>query len=357
MKVDRPSLLENRDYTVRADGAWVFTREYLLARGTCCGSKCVNCPYENARETPLPSRPVISFVPSWTETLIHAGANVVGRTRFCIHPHDAIRKISSWGGTKTLATDVDAKFQAVVSQARGIRPLVILDKEENPLAFFEYFSKLECDIAVTHVRNLETLCEGFEKIAVHFSPRSNLAPGDENVRRQFGEFQARARQLVTESTSENVASSSKTATFGPACLKANVSLAELDRLVSQTKAPILYFIWKDPWMVVSDQTWIAEALNARFQGSASSVDSRRLFSGSGRSNSPSEVRPKYPVIQEYEVPKESVLLFSSEPYPFERAWQELLSLEFVRHAKAAALVDGERFSWFGIRAIRFLEER
>jgi hypothetical protein len=35
----------NRDYTIDPAGRYVFTREYLLARGECCGSGCQNCPY------------------------------------------------------------------------------------------------------------------------------------------------------------------------------------------------------------------------------------------------------------------------------------------------------------------------
>lgn len=36
--------LEHIDYTIE-DGAWVFTRWYLLKVGSCCGNGCRNCPY------------------------------------------------------------------------------------------------------------------------------------------------------------------------------------------------------------------------------------------------------------------------------------------------------------------------
>lgn len=45
---------------------------------------------------------VISMVPSWTETLIYCGIEVVGRTRYCIHPEEA-QKISVVGGTKDIS--------------------------------------------------------------------------------------------------------------------------------------------------------------------------------------------------------------------------------------------------------------
>jgi hypothetical protein len=40
-----PSLKEDEDYYVNDDGFFVFTKEYLLARGYCCESGCRHCPY------------------------------------------------------------------------------------------------------------------------------------------------------------------------------------------------------------------------------------------------------------------------------------------------------------------------
>jgi hypothetical protein len=40
-------LREGIDYTLDEDGRLVFTAAYHLARGTCCGSGCRNCPYEH----------------------------------------------------------------------------------------------------------------------------------------------------------------------------------------------------------------------------------------------------------------------------------------------------------------------
>lgn len=37
------------DYYVE-DGKIVFTKEYHLARGSCCGSGCRNCPYHPAHK-------------------------------------------------------------------------------------------------------------------------------------------------------------------------------------------------------------------------------------------------------------------------------------------------------------------
>ncbi|MCS7078569.1 MAG: DUF5522 domain-containing protein [Chloracidobacterium sp.] len=38
------ALVEGRDYYIEA-GRYVFTAEYLLQRGYCCGHGCRHCPY------------------------------------------------------------------------------------------------------------------------------------------------------------------------------------------------------------------------------------------------------------------------------------------------------------------------
>ncbi|MDP2175398.1 MAG: DUF5522 domain-containing protein [Bacteroidota bacterium] len=35
------------DYYINKDGLLVFTEQYHLKRGTCCGCKCFHCPYEH----------------------------------------------------------------------------------------------------------------------------------------------------------------------------------------------------------------------------------------------------------------------------------------------------------------------
>ncbi len=37
---------EDEDYYFNNDGLVVFTAEYLLQRGYCCGNGCQNCPYD-----------------------------------------------------------------------------------------------------------------------------------------------------------------------------------------------------------------------------------------------------------------------------------------------------------------------
>jgi hypothetical protein len=41
-------LIEGEDYYLDENGRFVFTKEYHLKRGYCCGNVCKNCPYGNS---------------------------------------------------------------------------------------------------------------------------------------------------------------------------------------------------------------------------------------------------------------------------------------------------------------------
>jgi len=63
-----------------------------------------------------------------------------------------------------------------------------------------------------------------------------------------------------------------------------------------------------------------------------------------------EDNQKYPVTDPGVLPDNTVILASSEPYPFHRKREALLAL-----GRPVAIVDGESFSWFGLRSLSFLE--
>jgi hypothetical protein len=46
---------EQDDFYFNADGWVVFTADYLLQRGYCCGNGCLNCPYDY-KAVPEPRR-------------------------------------------------------------------------------------------------------------------------------------------------------------------------------------------------------------------------------------------------------------------------------------------------------------
>jgi hypothetical protein len=51
-------LTDDDDYYFSSDGLVVFTKEYLLERGYCCGNGCANCPYDY-KNVPEPKRSLL----------------------------------------------------------------------------------------------------------------------------------------------------------------------------------------------------------------------------------------------------------------------------------------------------------
>lgn len=241
---------------------------------------------------------VVSLVPSWTETLIHAGGNVVGRTRFCIHPDEEIKPIPAVGGTK------DWNFDEI----RALKPdLLVLDREENPKFMSE---QTEIPYVDTHVCALKDVAPNLTKIyeQTRLEGLKPLIQGWERISRQIpkiwegGDF--------------------------PGLMEWGV----------RPKSPVRrveYVIWKRPWMVVSKDTFVGSSLSSIGFGPLLSKHSK-----------------KYPELDLESLPDKdsTLLLFSSEPFPFLKIAKSLANLGFPY-----AIVDGESFSWFGLRALRFLE--
>lgn len=97
---------------------------------------------------------IISCVPSITEYLIDIGLErvIVGRTKFCIYPKEAIKRIPTIGGTKKLNI---AKIKALVPD------FIVANKEENTKSDVEQLKEF-CTVYVSDVRNPE---EAFEMMA------------------------------------------------------------------------------------------------------------------------------------------------------------------------------------------------
>lgn len=239
---------------------------------------------------------VVSMVPSWTETLLKAGVQVVGRTRFCIHPPQLITNIPIVGGTK------DVSWDLVVD----LKPdLVLLDQEENPLEMAE-----DCPLPylATHVSSLMTLQQELVRLGEYFENAALM------------EMSVEALDIVEAPP-----------------LKWDFQkipgFLEWVRPPSRSYEEVLYLIWKKPWMSVTRETYIGsllEKLGARLV--------------------PFPEGEKYPVIAEEDL-KQAFPLFSSEPFPFQKKVGELRALDLD-----GAIVNGESYSWFGVRSLEFLKQ-
>ena len=97
----------------------------------------------------LPAVPkrIISVVPSQTELLFYLGldAEVIGITKFCIHPEHKFKTVAKVGGTKQLNID----------QIKAMQPdLIIANKEENERSQIEKLMGV-CPVWISDIHNLD----------------------------------------------------------------------------------------------------------------------------------------------------------------------------------------------------------
>ena len=118
--------------------------------------------------------------------------------------------------------------------------------------------------------------------------------------------------------------------FEDAYARARSALTGLARL------RCLYLIWRDPWMTVSADTYIARAL------ALAGLDVVRL---PGERRYP-EVTLDMPLLD-----RTDVVMLSTEPFRFRDRDVTTLRALPALSGKAVTLVDGEMTSWYGSRAI------
>lgn len=242
---------------------------------------------------------IVSLVPSLTELLfeLNLGECLVGRTGFCIHPAQAVRAVPKMGGTKT----VD---EAAVIAARPTHLVVNVDENEKPTVERLMQALPDTQCVVTHP------CRVQDNLSLYA---------------QFGEVfdrRAEAQRLSTDFD------------------RAWSALQD----GSRPPRPVVYLIWKDPWMTVSADTYIADALACVGLQTRAPVSERR-----------------YPEIDwsEFSLTAEDIVLFSTEPYRFTSRHAAEFALQRGWPAQRCLMVDGEMTSWYGPRAIaglRYLAE-
>lgn len=228
---------------------------------------------------------IISLVPSQTELLFDLGLKeeVVGITKFCIHPKKWFETKTRVGGTKQLN----------IEKIHSLKPdLIIANKEENVKEQIEELAK-DYDVWVTDVNNLDDATQMIQDIGEMTRTEEKAYEIEKEILQNF---------------------------------------AVIAEKITQTKKPkAAYFIWKDPYMVAAGQTFIHEMLPYCGIENAFEKESR------------------YPEItlKSLKAQKCSLILLSSEPYPFKKKHQK--EIEALLPGIPILLVDGEMFSWYGSR--------
>ncbi len=246
------------------------------------------------RHDPAPGARIVSLVPSITELVCDLGLErqLVGRTGFCIHPAATVAAIPKVGGTK----DVN------IEKIRKLAPthvLVNIDENEKPTV--EKLAEFVPHVVVTHP----------------VVPRDNLAL----ARLVGGVFGAQERAEDW-------------------CARFEAEYAALRALASGPARKVLYCIWQDPWMAVSQDTYIA-AMLAELGWQVPDLGPDRY--------------PRFAWSEELVAGLDAVLL-STEPYRFTPAHADALERQL---GIPVCLVDGEMLSWYGSRALaglRYLRE-
>lgn len=154
---------------------------------------------------------IVSLVPSITELLSDLGLNdqVVGITKFCVHPENWYRNKRRVGGTKTLHLDIIRELQP---------DWIIANKEENTK------------------EQIEALAETFDVYV------SNVSCLEDNI------------QLIYDIAAKTDA------------MKAGQPIIEglnqmLIERATPTKCSVAYLIWENPKMTVGNDTFIHDILS------------------------------------------------------------------------------------------------
>ena len=235
------------------------------------------------KETP---KRIISLVPSQTELLCDLGleAYLIGVTKFCVHPHHIKTNVSVVGGTKQIHLD----------KIKVLQPDIILcNKEENSKDIVDACESI-CNVHVSDIYNINDSLELIEQYGCIFNRKKEASAILDIIKNELSSFEVFIKNKPT--------------------LKS------------------VYFIWKNPWMIAGNNTFINDLLKInKFENSFSNEE-------------------RYPEIKisKSTVNKSvEVVLLSSEPFPFKEFHKKELQ-DFYPNA-TIILVDGEMFSWFGSR--------
>ncbi|MCW3103997.1 MAG: transporter substrate-binding protein [Bacteroidetes bacterium] len=252
--------------------------------------------------TAIPRR-IISLVPSQTELLYDLGLRdeVVGITKFCIHPEEWFRTKTRVGGTKKY------DFEKI----KALQPdLIIGNKEENEKEQIELLMK-EYNVWMS---DIYTLKDALQMIAA----LGALLGKNEAATNLKLEIESRFRRFT--------ASSPSSTSLPPPTLNLQPPTSRL-----RTS----YFIWRKPYMVAGHDTFINEMMKlCGFENVFTDRDSR------------------YPEVSREEIleAKPELILLSSEPYPFKE--QHIMEFRELLPDAKVMVVDGEIFSWYGSRLLK-----
>ncbi|WCM42988.1 helical backbone metal receptor [Flavobacterium sp. CBA20B-1] len=238
-------------------------------------------------ETP---KRIISLVPSITETLYELGLEdqIIGITKFCVHPYHLKSVKINVGGTKKVH----------IEKIKALNPdVIIANKEENTLEIVNSLKEI-CPVFVTDIVTVDDTLKTINDFGQLFKRTTDAKKWIEKIQFAHDDFV----HFMEEKNGQKAA----------------------------------YLIWREPYMAAGSETFINEMLKLnkfeniyeQFEGRYPEVEIRKM-----RIQGDPEL-----------------VLLSSEPYPFKE--EHAFEIGRATHHAKTIFVDGEMFSWYGTRLFK-----
>ena len=234
---------------------------------------------------------IISLVPSQTELLFDLGLEkeVIGITKFCVHPGHWFHSKTRIGGTKDIRMDIIHQLHP---------DLIIANKEENNKKQIDELSK-HYRVWISDIKTLNDALQMIESIGEITGKSNNARTLINQIKEEFA--------ILPQPQTTNY------------------------KLQIENYLQTAYFIWRNPYMTAGGDCFINDMM--KYCGFKNIFDDLT----------------RYPeiTIEQLQNANCQLLLLSSEPYPFKEHHAEELRTQLK--STKIILVDGEMFSWYGSR--------
>jgi ABC-type Fe3+-hydroxamate transport system substrate-binding protein len=244
-----------------------------------------------------PPRRIVSLVPSWTETLFALGfdSEVVGVTKFCVSPVEAVASIPKVGGTK------NPNLRAILK----LEPeLVIANAEENRREDVERLRNGGVPVFTTYPRTVPGAVESILRLG---------------------------RVLGRESGAAELA---KQITLCVSGIEAALGVW------SKLRLRVFCPIWKKPWMSFNADTYAHDVLRM--------LGYNNVYASAGE---------RYPMttLEEAIERRPDIVILPDEPYEFnEDDVGELKAMLPPALSRRVLLVSGRDLHWYGVHMVHGL---